>query len=95
MQINDYGGGENIMDFAAACAEAAMIPEFVSNYNRLTGNNFAIHKPKNHIEAMIDKATGFDGIIEDEVRKFAEFFYEFVWSRLPDEAFAPNPIRKD
>lgn len=28
------------MDFASAVAEAAMIPEFVENYNRITGNQF-------------------------------------------------------
>lgn len=75
------------MDFASAVAEAAMIPEFVENYNRITGNNLVFLVPKNPIEAMIDEACGFDGFDKEEVRKFAEFFYECVWSRLPDECF--------
>lgn len=76
------------MDFAAAVAEAAMIPDFVSAYSKITGNNFGISQPRSVIEAMVDKATGFSGINEEEVKKFADFFYEFVWSRLPDECFA-------
>ena len=76
-----------MIDFATACADAAMIPELVDNYNRLTGNNLVFRKPRNDLEAMIDKATGYTGVDESEVKKFAEFFYEYVWSRLPEECF--------
>lgn len=80
------------MDFATACAEAAKIPEFVENYNRLTGNKFKLFISRSPIEAMVDKACGFKGFDEDETLKFAAFFYEFVWSRLPEEAFVKeNP----
>lgn len=75
------------MDFAQACAETALIPEFVANYNRLTGNNFQVPHTRSPIEAMVDKACGYNGINEEEATKFANFFYEYVWSRLPDEAF--------
>ena len=79
------------MDFAAACAEAAAIPEFVENYNRLTGNNFKLPRPRSPIEAMVDKACGYHGLDEAEAAKFCEFFYEFVWSRLPDKCFTDEP----
>ncbi len=79
------------MDFSKACAEAAMIPEFVEQYNRLTKSKFGFRQPRNGIEAMIDKACGFKGFDEDEARKFAAFFYEFVWSRLPDNCFTDRP----
>lgn len=75
------------MDFAAGVAEAAQIPEFVENYNRLTGNNFKLFIARTPIEAMVDKADGFKGFDEEEALKFAAFFYEYVWSRLPDECF--------
>lgn len=78
------------MDFAAAVAEAASIPEFVKEYNRLTGNNFVFRQPRNPIEAMIDRACGFEGFNPEEAKKFADFFYEFVWSRLPDECFTDS-----
>lgn len=78
------------MDFATACAEAAGIPEFVDNYNRLTGNNFKLFVRRTPIEAMIDEATGFKGFDEEEARKFMAFFYEYVWSRLPDECFTDS-----
>lgn len=74
-------------DFASACAEAAMMPEFVNQYNRVTGNNLVINKSRSPLEAAIDKATGYTGFNEEEVKKFADFFYEFVWSKLPDECF--------
>ena len=79
------------MDFTAACAEAAMIPEFVDNYNRITGSNFKLPRPRSPIEEMVDKACGFGGINEEEAMKFAAFFEEYVWSRLPDECFTDEP----
>lgn len=82
------------MDFASAVAEAAMMPEFVENYNRLTGNNFKLFVARTPFEALIDKASGFKGFDEEEAKKFADFFYEFVWSRLPDEVFK-QPVEKE
>jgi hypothetical protein len=82
------------MDFAAACAEAAQITEFVEQYNRLTGNKFKLFIARTPIEAMVDKASGFKGFDEEEARKFAAFFYEFVWSRLPDGCFTDKPSRE-
>ncbi|GAB3283091.1 hypothetical protein GCM10027347_59810 [Larkinella harenae] len=79
------------MDFATACAEAASIPEFVNEYNRLTGNNLTFSIPKDPISIAIDKATGYKGFDENEMRKFAIFFYEYVWSRLPENCFKQEP----
>lgn len=79
------------MDFATACADAASIPEFVENYNRLTGNNFKLSIRRTTIERMVDEATGFKGFDESEALKFAAFFFEFVWSRLPDNCFTDEP----
>ena len=54
------------MDFATACAEAATIPEFVDNYNRLTKNNFKFFVSRSPIEKMIDNATGFKEFDEED-----------------------------
>lgn len=75
------------MDFSTAVAEAAAIPEFVEHYNRLTGNDLTFRTPRNGLEAIVDKQCGFKGFDEDEALKFAAFFFEFVWSRLPDHCF--------
>ncbi len=83
------------MDFAAACAEAASIPEFIDNYNRLTKSNFKLFVSRNPIEAIVDKACGFKGFDEDEAREFMAFFYEYVWSRLPNEYFTDKPQSTD
>lgn len=79
------------MDFAAGCAEVASIPEFVESYNRLTGNNFSLPRSRTPLEAMIDMACGYNGLNEVEAAKFCEFFYEYVWSRLPDVCFTDEP----
>lgn len=42
--------------------------------------------------AMIDKACGFEGIDKDEALKFAHFFFEYVWSRLPDDCFVQEGV---
>lgn len=75
------------MSFTDAVVECAMLPEFVDNYNRLTGSNFKLYTARNPIEALVDKACGFKGFDEDEVRKFMDFVYEYVWSRLPENCF--------
>ena len=73
------------MDFYSALAEAASIPEFVSNYDRLTGSHFGRVIKSTGINRMIDEASGFSS---EETAKFAAFFYEMVWSRLPEDCFA-------
>lgn len=72
------------MDFFSALAEAAAIPEFVANYDRLSGNHFGRVLSAKGINRMIDEASGFSC---EETAKFAAFFYECVWSRLPAESF--------
>lgn len=75
------------MNFPEALAEAAAIPEFVSNYDRLTGNSFGRVLNARGINRMVDEATGFGA---EEKAKFAAFFYECVWSRLPPECFVQD-----
>ena len=72
------------MDFFSALAEAASIPELVSNYDRLTNSSFARVLSARGINRMVDRSSGFSN---EETANFAAFFYEFVWSRLPEECF--------
>lgn len=67
-----------MISFIDACVIAANTPEFVEQYNRITGSNFQPNPKRSIMEKMID---------EKEVFKFAAFFYEFVWVRLPDDSF--------
>jgi hypothetical protein len=66
---------KKVICFEVACAEASQVPEFVKQYNRLTNSNFNI-KCVNDIENQMD-----------ELKKFAEFYYKYVWSLLPDDCF--------
>jgi hypothetical protein len=64
------------------------IPEFVSEFNRLSGCSIGVDK-RTAIEKMIDKATGYEEVLEatrnDELRKFVEFVYEFIWIRYQSQ----------
>lgn len=76
------------MDYTDALIEALTNKEFISEYDRLCGTSL-----EQCIKAMgtgglnyqIDLATG---RTKDEIQKFDIFFHEFVWSRLPKEAFS-------
>lgn len=71
---------------------AAAIPELVDNFNRLTGCTLGCSIPKTPLEAIIDRATGYDNKLSDEEKAnivaFIDFVYEFVWCRLPEEVRA-------
>ena len=78
--------GERI-DFEACLMECVKQPGFIQEFNRLTGCRFGQSLTRKPIERMIDDACGHSGESDDDTRLFIAFVYEFVWSRLPEEAF--------
>ncbi len=73
--------------FMDALIEGMLNKEFVSNYDRIMQAHLGgCIKNMNaaNLNHEIDKATGF---FKAEVVKFSAFFYETVWSRLPEEIF--------
>lgn len=75
------------MTYIEALAEGMSNREFVSNYDRIMGAHLSgclHHMSKGDIAHEIDKATGF---LHAEIAKFDAFFYEYVWSRLPQGSF--------
>lgn len=65
------------MTFIECVHTCATNPDFVNNYDRLTGNNFkSITASKSSIDRLIDEATGFE---KDQVLKFSDFVLAFVW----------------
>jgi hypothetical protein len=79
------------MDYIAAMTEALTNTEFVKNYDRLCKTSLGIclrSMQVGGINWQIDLATG---RVHEEIAKFDVFFYEFVWSRLPPEAFTDKP----
>ncbi len=69
--------------FEDVCRMAIKDPEFVTNYDRLTGNHLSALMGRTPIEQMMDKNTGFEC---SEMGKFCDFIYEFIWCRIPREA---------
>lgn len=70
------------MNYTEAMQEALSNEEFVSSYERLTGNKITTileSIKKGGINLEIDKATGH---LSDELQKFSAFFMVTVWSRL-------------
>lgn len=64
------------------CLHGAIdIPELVAEFNRLYGATLGARATA--IEQMVDKATG---KAEDDMRAFAEFVHDCVYTRLSDEA---------
>lgn len=63
--------------------EAASTPEFIENFDRLTGSQVGRIGAGSVIEQMIDQATGFR---DEQIRKFVEFVHDSVYLRLPHEA---------
>lgn len=64
------------------CLHGAIdIPELVSEFNRLYGATLGARTTA--IEQMVDKATG---KADDDMRAFAEFVHDSVYTHLPDEA---------
>lgn len=72
----------SFVDVVVFCANDA---EFVAQYDRLFNGSLGKLAKRHPIERAVDKATGFE---RDEYLKFTAFVWEFVWTRLPDEAFA-------
>jgi hypothetical protein len=69
--------------FSKCLMEAAAIPEFVENFDRLTGCQVGRIGTGPAIVDMIDQATGFR---DEQLRQFAEFVHDSVYMRLPNEA---------
>lgn len=55
-------------------------PEFVAQFDRLTGHNLSEIGKRAPLDAMIDEATGRDRMA---LLAFVIFVDEVVWSRLP------------
>ena len=76
------------MDYVNSLMEALTNKELVSNYDRLTSSSLAEclkSMKQGGINYQIDLATG---RTKDEIQKFDEFFFEYVWARLPKESFS-------
>jgi hypothetical protein len=76
------------MDYKDAFIEALTNKELVSNYDRLSGSSLGEclkAMSQGGINYQIDLATG---RIKEEIIKFDVFFNEYVWQRLPPEAFS-------
>ena len=75
------------MTYTEALIEALTNKELVTSYDRLSGSGLGeVIKAINQggLNFQIDQATG---RTKDEILKFVKFFDEFIWDRLPPEAF--------
>jgi hypothetical protein len=70
------------MTFQEVIIECALDKRFVKVFNRLTNSTLMV-KSTHPIIQMIDEATGYDKVKEDENwTKFVNFVYEVVWTRV-------------
>jgi hypothetical protein len=69
-------------------------PDFVTEFDRLTGCNLAAKEDRSLIEIMVDDATGYEEKSGDlDLQKFIAFVYEVVWIRLSPRARAPQNVK--
>ena len=64
--------------------------ELMREYRRLYGSRLGAKPlPRSGIEMLVDKATGHDpnAMDEEEALSFIAWVREYVWDRLPPEAF--------
>lgn len=79
------------MDYLQAFGEAMGNEELVANYDRLNGSKLGeLFKRW--------KSVGTEGLSDEEfdrltpaIQEFDRFFHEFIWSRLPPQAFTASP----
>ena len=57
----------------------------VEQFDRLYGCSLSKIRKRKPLDKMIDDACGYIGAPTEDFHKF--FVFEFVWSRLPPEAF--------
>lgn len=69
------------MTFAECLLECAGNTELLKQFDRLHGSNLSNDAAP--INTMIDKSTG---LYDLHLADFANFVYDVVWRRLPDEA---------
>ncbi len=65
------------MTFKEILLESAANKELVKEFDRLNGTNLSLKG--SGLDLEIDKASG---RLEDDMKLFIEFVYEFVWLRL-------------
>ena len=77
----------DVVTFRQVVDECARTPEFVEQFDRLTGHHLSTLTKRTSLDAMIDEATGRDRLA---MLGFVVFVDEMVWSRLPEEIKAPE-----
>lgn len=80
--------------FADVVLEVFAHDDLMREYRRLYGSSLgAPRRPRAGIEVLVDRATGHDpdAMNEDEALAFIGWVREYVWDRLPPEAFVFVP----
>ncbi|MFL1449249.1 hypothetical protein ACI77O_12710 [Pseudomonas tritici] len=83
------------MTFFDCLMECAKTPKLVTEFNRLTNRHVGEKLARSPFDALIDKATGYQEVLneqsDDDLRAFVGFCYECVWARLPQNAGKQTP----
>lgn len=56
--------------------------ELVENFERLSGTKLMLPAPRSPIERMVDEACGVHPFDQNGMRRFVEFVYDCVYTRL-------------
>ncbi len=76
------------MRFLDVLTECASHDALVKEFNRLSKTNLCFHDKRKPIEKMVDDATGYTNIFNnnhEEMQKFISFVFEYIWLPLISE----------
>lgn len=89
-----------MVTFEACVRECLQNDSFMREFDRLTGCQLSTPEARTPIEAMIDKAAGFDAAKRLEARRaqgdmdiLLAFIYEIVWLQLDPSVRAPPHVK--
>lgn len=64
------------MTFIDCVLECASVPEFVAEFDRLSGTHLSKVGQRSGLDALIDESTGRDN---DAMQKFTAFVFAYIW----------------
>lgn len=67
------------MTFPEVVEYCAMEPEFVKQFNRLTGSHLFEDLKRAPITKMVDEATGYEEELKKKQHEYMQEFISFVW----------------
>jgi hypothetical protein len=78
---------DNAVSFVDCLSECIACPEFIIEFNRLTGSKLGQSLKRSRLDRMIDEACRYSGESDEDMARFVNFVYEVVYLRLKPHVY--------